>query len=320
MQIISNTQIDFIGKRTLSFAVSALITIIGLFGALQIATNRANMGIDFSGGTSVQVAFTRPVQQDKVHKALSAELHKEVNLQEISGGNRLLIKVGKSGTDSLNVADSITGRLRAEFPDNAFVVESSNEVGPSIGDKLKKDTLQAVALSMVGIVFYIAWRFDFNFGIGAVAATLHDVLAMIALFYLLDKEVNLLFITAILTIAGYSLTDTVVIFDRIRENLNKSVLEAKGELFNRSINEVLPRTIITSLTTFLAAISLYLFGGEAIGDFALALVAGIVIATYSSIFIASPIVLQLERRDEAKRQARAETAGAPESDGDQRRT
>lgn len=304
MELIKNTNIDFIGKRKISFVISALITILGLIGSLQIARNKANMGIDFSGGTSVQVSFVRPVQLERAQKILSAGLQKEVHLQEITGANRLMIKVGKSEATALNVAETVTTLLRDGFPDNALTVESSNEVGPSIGDKLKRDTLKAVALSMVGIVLYIAWRFDFNFGIGAIAATLHDILFMVALFFLLDKEINLLFVTAVLTIAGYSLTDTVVIFDRIRESLGKFVPEEKDVLFNRSINEVLPRTVITSLTTFLAAISLYLFGGAAINDFALALVSGVVVATYSSIFIASPIVLELEKKQDARRMKR----------------
>lgn len=308
MELIKNTNIDFIGKRKISFVISALITILGLIGSLQIARNKANMGIDFSGGTSVQVSFVRPVQLERAQKILSAGLQKEVHLQEITGANRLMIKVGKSEATALNVAETVTTLLRDGFPDNALTVESSNEVGPSIGDKLKRDTLKAVALSMVGIVLYIAWRFDFNFGIGAIAATLHDILFMVALFFLLDKEINLLFVTAVLTIAGYSLTDTVVIFDRIRESLGKFVPEEKDALFNRSINEVLPRTVITSLTTFLAAVSLYLFGGAAIHDFALALVSGVVVATYSSVFIASPIVLELEKRQDAKRQKRQESS------------
>lgn len=221
---------------------------------------------------------------------------KEASLQEIKEKNTLLIKVGKTSLATGNVADTINESFKKEFPGNTFVVESSTEIGPSIGDKLKKDTLIAVGMSMLGIIVYIAWRFDFKFGVGAIVATLHDVLAMIALFYVMNREINLLFITAVLTIAGYSLTDTVVVFDRIRENLHKNVVESVENIFNKSINEVLSRTVITSLTTFLAAVSLFLFGGEVIHDFALALVAGVVIATYSSIFIASPIVLELENR------------------------
>jgi preprotein translocase subunit SecF len=153
-----------------------------------------------------------------------------------------------------------------------------------------------VAISLLGIIIYIAWRFDFKFGVGAVVATLHDILAMFAVFFVFNREINLLFITAVLTIAGYSLTDTVVVFDRIRENMHKDLKGAMHSIFNRSINEVLSRTIITSLTTFLAAISLLLLGGEVIHDFALALVSGIVVATYSSVFVASPIVAVWETR------------------------
>ena len=233
---------------------------------------------------------------EKARTVLANNNLKEANLQEIKGGNQILVKVGKSELATGKVADTINELFQKEFPGNSFVVENSTEIGPSIGEKLKKDTLIAVGISMLGIIIYIAWRFDFKFGIGAIAATLHDVLAMIALFYVMNKEINLLFITAVLTIAGYSLTDTVVVFDRIRENLNKNMNDSMENIFNLSINEVLSRTIITSLTTFLAASSLFLFGGEVIHDFALALVAGVVVATYSSIFIASPIVVELESR------------------------
>ena len=294
MQLIGNTKIDFIGMRKITYIISSLIAIVGLIGIIQIARNDANMGIEFSGGTSVQLKFTQPFSLERVRNVLATNNLKEASLQEIKEGNKLLIKVGKTTLATGNVVDTIKEVLIKEFPENTFVAESSAEVGPSIGDKLKKDTLMAVAISMFGIIMYIAWRFDLKFGVGAIVATLHDVLAMIALFYIMDKEINLLFITAVLTIAGYSLTDTVVVFDRIRENINKNLDESMGALFNRSINEVLSRTVVTSLTTFLAAISLFLFGGEVIHDFALALVAGVVIATYSSIFIASPIVAELE--------------------------
>ena len=296
MQLIKKTNIDFVGKRKISFVISAIFVIIGVIGMIQIARNAANMGIDFSGGTSVQLNFSQPVSIEKARVALANNNLKEANLQEVKDTNRLLIKVGKTTLASGNVAETIKGVFTKEFPENAFIVESSTEIGPSIGDKLKQDTLIAVGISLLGIILYIAWRFDFKFGVGATLATLHDVLAMIAMFYVLHKEINLLFVTAVLTIAGYSLTDTVVVFDRIRENLHKKLSEPITDVFNRSINEVLSRTVITSLTTFLAAISLLLFGGEVIHDFAFALVVGIVVATYSSIFIASPIVLELESR------------------------
>ena len=296
MELIKKTNIDFIGMRKISFVVSGIIAIVGLIGIIQVARGAANMGIDFSGGTSVQLKFTQPVHIDQARAALARHNLKEANLQDIKEGNKLLIKVGKTTLATGKAAETIEEVFRKEFPGNAFVVESSTEIGPSIGDKLRKDTLVAVAISMLGIIIYIAWRFDFKFGVGATLATLHDVLAMFAVFLVLNKEINLLFITAVLTIAGYSLTDTVVVFDRIRENLHKNLKESMFSVFNKSINEVLSRTIVTSLTTFLAAVSLFLFGGEVIHDFAFALVIGIVVGTYSSVFVASPIVSLWEER------------------------
>jgi len=296
MELLKKTNIDFIGMKKISFIISGIIGIIGIIAIIQIGRGAANMGIDFSGGTSVQLKFSQPVGMEQARQALAKHNLKEANLQEIKDGNKLLIKVGKTTLATGKVADTIEDVFKKEMPGNPFVVESSTEIGPSIGDKLRKDTLVAVAISLLGIIIYIAWRFDLKFGIGAVVATTHDVLAMLAVFYVLDKEVNLLLITAVLTIAGYSLTDTVVVFDRIRENLHKNLKDPLPSIFNRSINEVLSRTVITSITTFMAAFSLYLFGGEVIHDFALALVVGVLVATYSSIFVASPVVVVLESR------------------------
>jgi len=296
MELIGKTNIDFIGMRKISFIVSAIVSIIGLFGMIQMGRGAANMGIDFSGGTEVQLMFTQPVAMDKAREALAKHGLKEASIQDIKGGNKLMVKVGKTTLATGKVADTIEDVFKKEFSGNQFVVESSSEIGPSVGNKLKTDTLTAVFISLIGIIIYIAWRFDFKFGVGATISTLHDVLAMVAVFYVMNKEINLLFVTAVLTIAGYSLTDTVVVFDRIRENLHKNLKEAMHTVFNKSINEVLSRTIVTSLTAFLAAISMFFFGGEVIHDFAFALVIGIAVATYSSVFVASPIVSLWEER------------------------
>ena len=299
MELLGKTNIDFIGKRNIAFVISSIISIIGIIGIIQIGRGAANMGIDFSGGTAIQLKFSKPFSIADARTALHKHGIAKADLQEIKDGNMLLVKMAGAavGKPSLMVQEA----FKKEFADNPFSVESSTEIGPSIGNKLRKDTLIAVALSLLGIILYIAWRFDLKFGIGATLSTLHDVLAMIAVFYLLNKEINLLFITAVLTIAGYSLTDTVVVFDRIRENLHKNLKGAMHNIFNGSINEVLSRTIITSLTTFLAALSLFLFGGEVIHDFSLALLIGIGVATYSSVFVASPIVVILENRALAKK-------------------
>jgi preprotein translocase subunit SecF len=295
MELIGKTNIDFIGMRKISFITSGIFALIGIIGIIQIARGAANMGIDFSGGTEMQLKFAQPITTEQARAALGKEGIKEVDLQEIKEGNKLLIKMRKSTISTGKVADAVETALKKEMPSNPFSVDSSTEIGPSIGDKLKNDTMIAVLISMLGIVLYIAWRFDFKFGVGAVVATLHDVLFVIAAFYVLGKEINLLLITAVLTIAGYSLTDTVVVFDRIRENMHKSLKDPMATVFNRSINEVLSRTIVTSLTVFLAAGTLWLWGGEVIHDFAFALLCGVFIGTYSSIFVASPIVALWEK-------------------------
>jgi preprotein translocase subunit SecF len=300
MELLGKTNIDFIGMRKISFIISGIIALIGIIGIIQISRGAANMGIDFSGGTSMQLKFAQPITTQAAREALAKGGVKEVELQDITGGNQLLLKMHKSNIATGKVADAVQDIIKKEFPANPFTVESSTEIGPSIGEKLKSDTLMAVALSMLGIILYIAWRFDFKFGVGAVVATMHDVLAIIAVFYVMNKEVNLLLITAVLTIAGYSLTDTVVVFDRIRENMHKSLKDPLTQVFNRSINEVLSRTIVTSFTVFMAACSLFLFGGEVIHDFAFALLVGVLVGTYSSIFVASPIVALWEKQTPAE--------------------
>jgi preprotein translocase subunit SecF len=296
MELIGKTNIDFIGKKNISLVISSIVAIIGIIGIIQIARGAANMGIDFTGGTLIQLKFAQPVRLELVRNALAKHDLKEASLQEIRDGNKILIKVSKSSLATGKVAATIEEVVKKEIPGAGFVVESSTETGPSIGDKLRNDTLKAIAFSLIAITIYIAWRFDFKFGIGSTVSVLHDVLALFAVFFVLNKEINLLFITATLTIAGYSMTDTVVVFDRIRENLHKNLKGDFTTIINNSINEVLSRTVVTSLTVFMAALSLFIFGGEVIHDFAFALVAGIIICTYSSIFVASPIVAILENR------------------------
>jgi preprotein translocase subunit SecF len=181
--------------------------------------------------------------------------------------------------------------ISQKLPDNKYVVDSTTVIGPKVGGRLRADAAKAVALATLGILIYIAVRFRLNFAIGATIATFHDVLAVLGVFYLMGREINLILVTALLTIAGYSLTDTVVVFDRIRENLRMMVKDPVDKVMNLSINEVLSRTIVTSSTVFMTSIALFFFGGEVIHDFALAMIFGVIIGTYSSIFVASPVVL-----------------------------
>lgn len=289
-ELLGKTNIDFIGKRNIAFLFSGALVLLGLIALIAIWAGKANMGIDFAGGTAVEMKFDKAVKIEDARLALEKNGLKGAELQEFEGGNKLLIRVKTVTTIQEKVADQIVAILSKEIPDNKFTVESTEEIGPTIGNQLQKDASLAVTLAMIGIVIYIAFRFEFRFGVAAAVATFHDVLAVLGIFYLLNHEITLLIVTALLTLAGYSLTDTVVVFDRIRENLRFRNKEPLDVVINKAINQVLSRTIVVSLTVFLVLVSLFFFGGEVIHDFSFALLIGVVVGTYSSVFVASPVL------------------------------
>ncbi|MCP9454881.1 MAG: protein translocase subunit SecF [Nitrospira sp.] len=291
LEIVGKTNIDFMGKRTITFAVSGFLVVLGLVAVVQIARGAANLGIDFAGGTAVQLKFEQPIRIDEARKALESNGLGNADLQEFGQDNKLLIRVKTSTTIEEKIAEQIVAAFSKEFPTNSFVVDSTTEIGPTIGKKLQEDALIAILISFVGIILYIAARFELRFGVAAALATFHDVLAVLGVFYVLDKEITLLIVTALLTLAGYSLTDTVVVFDRIRENLKVRRRESEEVMINNAINQVLSRTIVTSLTVILVLIPLTVAGGEVLHDFSLALLWGVICGTYSSVFVASPLVL-----------------------------
>ena len=291
LEILGKTNFDFMSKRRLAFTFSGFMVLLGIIALVQVARGTANLGIDFAGGTAVQLKFDQPVRIDEARKGLEANGLGDAELQEFGQENKLLIRVKASTTIEEKVAERVVGVFTKEFPANHFVVESSTEIGPTIGKKLQEDALIAIVISFAGIIFYIAARFEFRFGIAAAIATFHDVLAVLGAFYLLDKEITLLVVTALLTLAGYSLTDTVVVFDRIRENLRTRRRDTEETMINNAINQVLSRTIVTSLTVVLVLIPLTVAGGEVLHDFSLALLWGVIFGTYSSVFVASPLLL-----------------------------
>jgi len=276
------------GWKNVSFTVSALLIALGIVGLIQIGRGKANLGIDFVGGTTVQLGFKEHVPIDRARAALEKSGFQGSSVQEVGeGGKNILVRL----RESEGASDRVQTMFRQEFPDNAFEVVSIVEIGPVIGQALQRDALVAVVVSLIAIIIYIALRFEFKFGVAAAIATLHDIMAVLGIFFILHKEINLLIITALLTLAGYSLTDTVVVFDRIRENLKKNKRDSLPVLVNASINEVLSRTIITSLTVVLVLVPLVLFGGDVLHDFSVALLMGVIVGTYSSVFVASPILV-----------------------------
>ncbi len=290
-EILGKTNIDFMGKRNMAFAVSGVLVLLGIIALVQIARGQANLGIDFAGGTAVQLKFEKPFAIETVRKHLEANDLGSAELQEFVAENKLLIRVKTSTTIEEKVAERVVAVFAKEMADNPFVVDSTTEIGPTIGQKLQQDALIAVLISFAGIILYIAVRFRFVFGVAAALATFHDVLAVLGAFFLLDKEITLLVVTALLTLAGYSLTDTVVVFDRIRENLRSRRREPMEAVINGAINQVLSRTIVTSLTVVLVLVPLAFAGGEVLHDFSLALLWGVVFGTYSSVFVASALLI-----------------------------
>jgi len=304
VEILGKTNLDFIGKRHIAYIVSAVLVITGMVALVQISRGHANLGIDFAGGASVQVKFERPVDLGAVREALSKNGIKDSEPQQFADGRSVLIRLKRTTGEISGTADQVKGVLQKEFADNPLTVEGFAEVGPAIGKELQNKALLAVAISLAGIIVYIAWRFEFRFGVAASIATFHDVLAVLGVIFVFNKEITLLIVTALLTIAGYSLTDTVVVYDRIRENLRSRRREPLGDIMNTSINQVLSRTAMTSLTTLLGALALFLMGGEVLHDFGFSLVIGIIVGTYSSWFVASPIIYEWRIRVEAARRAK----------------
>lgn len=291
LEIIGKTNIDFMGKRHVAFGVSGLLVLLGLIALVQIGTGAANLGIDFAGGTAVQLKFENAVGIEQARRALSKHGLQDAELQEFTRDHKLLIRVKTEDTLEQKIAEQIVEVFETEFSQNKFVIDSSTEIGPTIGHRLQQDALLAITISLIGIILYVATRFELRFGVAAAVATFHDVLAVLGIYYLLDKEITLLVVTALLTLAGYSLTDSVVVFDRIRENLRARRRETILNIINAGINQVLTRTLITTLTVVLVLVPLTVFGGEVLHDFSLALLLGVLIGTYSSVFVASPLLL-----------------------------
>ncbi|MCX5809192.1 MAG: protein translocase subunit SecF [Proteobacteria bacterium] len=297
VEITKKTNIDFIGFRGKMLVLSLILVLLGVVGFVMVSIGKANLSVDFTGGTQLQVKFASQVSIGDLRKALINGGIDDVQIQEISGTQDFFIKTKFSDTEKEKIHDKLNAILSSEFKGTGFQILGSNMVGSTVGNQLKKNAIIALAVSLACIVIYIAWRFTFVFGVAATIATFHDVLALLGIFYVLHMEMNILFITALLTIAGYSLTDTVVVFDRIRENMAKMKSKADlGDVINRSINEVLSRTLITSLTTLIAIGAILFLGGKVLFDFSFALFIGVFIGTYSSIFVASPLIFMWRQK------------------------
>jgi len=300
MRFLGATRIDFMRIKRIPLTISALLVALGLMATVQIMRGHANLGVDFTGGSLFLFKAGQNFTLDDVRPVLRDNGFEGADLQRVVGEERLMVKIKKSEAVVREQGEAVAAVLRQHLPDKGFVLESQSEIGSSISAMLRNTAFKAIALSLLGIVGYLALRFDLRFGVAATAATFHDVLVVLGICWLLDVEITLLIITALLTLAGYSLNDTVVIFDRIREIRQKQGEKDMDLVINLSVNQTLSRSIITVLTVFLTTVSLYFFGGAVIHDFAFALLIGLIVGSYSSIFIASPLLTLWPRREAAK--------------------
>ncbi len=304
MEMLQNTNINFIGNRNKAFLLSGLLIIVSI--ALLLLKGGPNLSIDFSGGTLLQVKFDKGLTKESYDATKKAIADLEMGTPEIkpigSQENgiveiQIIVKKTEKGT---GISDQIKGALNAKIADNKFKIMKEELVGPKVGKELGKNAIYAIIFSMLVIVVYIGIRFRFPYGVAAIAALFHDVIITLGIFSVLNWEVSLPIIAAILTIVGYSLNDTIVVFDRIRENAKgKAGKESFEDTVNSSINQTLSRTVITSLTTFIVVLTIFIafFTSEdVLKYFSGALIIGIISGTYSSIFIASPVLILWNRK------------------------
>lgn len=288
---------DFIGKRKLAYLFSAFIILIGI-GSI-IIRGGLNLGVDFAGGVLAHIEFNQAVNIEDIRKAFEGkDIGQVVQGIGLPGENQFRIRSRVIAEDNIKTVKMIKSSLEEYFNKDGLEVKflSSEVVGPTIGKELSLSAIKLFTIALILIIIYIAWRFEFRFAIAAIIALLHDVLITIGVFSISGNEITIAFVAAALTIVGYSLNDTIVVFDRIRENFKKLRNEEYSTIFNVSINETLSRTLITSLTTLFTVLSLFIFGGPVIRDFSFALLIGVLIGTYSSIFIASPILVDWHNR------------------------
>ncbi len=299
MQFLSKTpNFDFMGRRRGAIGLSVALVAISI---ISLFVFKLNFGVDFTGGVLVQVSYPADVRLDDVRTALADGGYEKVTVQNFGSARDVLVRLppdtqgttggGETDEARMTIGDQVTSILRAQNP--AVVQERVEFVGPQVGEELRERGASAMIIALILILAYIAVRFQWKFAVGAVAALVHDVILVVGFFSLLRLEFDLSVLAAVLAVIGYSLNDTIVVFDRIRENFHDVRKTSPEGIMNLSINQMLARTIITGITTLLVLLALFLVGGESVKPFSIALIVGIIVGTYSSIYVASATALGL---------------------------
>ncbi|MEO0009479.1 MAG: protein translocase subunit SecF [candidate division WOR-3 bacterium] len=299
MKLIGNTNIQFVKNRKIFFIISLLLV---LASVLLIVFKGFRYGVDFTGGGLVQVRFSQPVKIDAVRSALAAMGESGASIQQTETGDFLIrVKPRDKAGDESGFSTRLRQQFAASFPNITFEIVRDEAVGPRISKELQSKVLLAILLGIIGILIYVSFRFDFRFGTGAVLALIHDTLIVLGFCSLFNKEITTTLIAAILTVIGYSVNDSIVISDRIREDTRKIRKESFAEVTNLAINQTLNRTVITGLTTLFVTIALLILATAEIRDFAFVMTVGIIFGTYSSIFIVANLVVETEERFPTRR-------------------
>lgn len=298
LRLFSNAKYDFIGARRYAYGLTAAILIPGL---IFLLVRGLNYSIEFTGGTLLQIQSKKPVNVAELRTGLDRQGLHGAEIQQFGAENEYVIrarvaKAGSDANDTQATADAVRHALDNVLGTGNYTVLRTEAVGPKVGGELRQKAFLAIFLSFFAVLAYLAYRFEWRFGLAAVIATAHDILATIAFIGVLRLEVSLTVVAAVLSMVGYSLNDTIIIFDRVRENLHRHKHDTFEQILNRSINETLPRSVLTHGTTMSSLIALTIFGGEVIRPFALVMLFGVFTGTFSSIYIASPVLMAIEKR------------------------
>jgi preprotein translocase subunit SecF len=298
MRLFANANYDFIGQRKRGYAITGAFIVIGL---VVLLVRGVNYSVEFTGGTLIQVETERPADAGALRNALQARGIEGAEIQTFGSDREMVVRarVAREGTDANDTqatAEAVSQALDATLGAGTYKILRTEAVGPKVGGELRQQAVLAILMSFLAVLAYLAFRFEWRFGIAAVVATIHDIVAALAFIGFARLEVSLFVVAGLLTIVGYSLNDTIVIFDRIRENLHRLKRESFENILNRSINETLPRTFFTGTTALGSLVALSVLGGDVVRPFALLMLFGVVVGTFSSIYIASPVLLAIEKR------------------------
>jgi preprotein translocase subunit SecF len=298
MRLFANANYDFLGRRRIAYLLTLAIMLPGL---VVLLLRGVNYSVEFTGGTLIQVQSEQPIDVAAVRNALASRRVEGAEIQTFGSDRELVIRarLAQEGTDQNNMeatSAALQAALDSALGAGKYTILRTEAVGPKIGGELRHKALMAILLSFLAVLAYLAYRFEWRFGVAAIIATAHDIIASVAFIGIVRLEVSLFVVAGLMTIIGYSLNDTIVIFDRIRENLHLRKREQFSDILNRSINETLPRTVFTGTTALGSLLALTLLGGDVVRPFALLMLFGVAVGTFSSIFIASPALLEIEKR------------------------